>query len=67
MIKIYNMENTQTIDNKEYVSGEFRGLSTDTKPIKVGEKYVDNGSTYIEMDTKKVYFYDLENQQWREF
>ncbi len=66
MIKIYNMENTQTTDNKEYVTGEFRGLSTDSKPTKVGEKYVDNGAVFIEINTGKIYFYDLENTQWRE-
>ena len=37
-------------------------LSTDDKPTDVA-----NGSTLIEMDTKKVYFYDEEGSQWREF
>ena len=47
--------------SKEIV-GELRGLSTDTKPIDA-----DNGCIFIEMDTGKIYFYDKENTQWREF
>lgn len=39
------------------------GLSTDTKPT----DEIINGSIFIEMDTSKIYFYDLENEQWREF
>ena len=41
---------------------ELRGLSTDTKPT----ENIDNGSTYIEIDTGKIYLYDGENQQWKE-
>ena len=42
---------------------EFRGLSTDTKPI----KYVGNGSMFFEMDTMKVFMFDAENKKWIEF
>ena len=42
---------------------EFRGLSTDTKPI----KYVGNGSMFFEMDTMKVFMFDEEHKQWLEF
>lgn len=38
------------------------GLSTDTKPT---EK-VENGTYFYEMDTKKVFMFDEENQQWLE-
>ena len=38
---------------------EFRGLSTDTKPIeKVGK-----GSIFIEMDSGKVYMFDEQNKE----
>lgn len=33
----------------------FTGLSTDEKP---SNKYVGNGSVYIEMDTSKAFIYD---------
>lgn len=41
---------------------ELSGLSTDTKPT--GEK-IPNGSSFLEMDTGTVYFWDKENSQWR--
>ena len=40
---------------------ELRVLSTDTKPTPPLEY---NGSVFIEMDTRKQYMYDGENQQW---
>lgn len=36
-------------------------LSTDTKPTAW-----ENGSTLLEMDTKKVFVFDAENEVWRE-
>ena len=40
---------------------EYRGLSTDSKPTDAV-----NGSTFLEMDTGKVFIYDEQNAQWRE-
>ena len=37
---------------------DFRGLSTDTKPI------AHNGSTFYEMDTGDLYFYSEETEEW---
>lgn len=65
MITIYNMENRQTKDNKQYVSGELRGLSTDVKPTKIGDKYIDNGTVFIEIDTGSIFFFDLSTNQWK--
>jgi len=45
----------------------FKGLSTDTKPT--GEymgKTIANGSTFFEMDTMKVVFYDGDSEAWLE-
>mgnify|MGYP001409747044 CR=1 FL=1 len=39
---------------------EFRGLSTDIKPI----TDVPNGSIFYEMDTVDVYMFDIQNQKW---
>ena len=39
-------------------------LSTDAKPT---TGLIANGSTLIEMDTSKIYFYDAANTTWREF
>lgn len=41
---------------------EYRGLSTDEKPI----NYVGNGSVFIEMDTLKLFMFDGEKQEWLE-
>ena len=40
---------------------DLRGLSADAKPTDI-----PNGSTFLEMDTGKVYAFDAENTQWRE-
>lgn len=46
---------------------EFYGLSTDEKPIGHFEGVeVVNGSYFYEMDTKKIYMFDEENQTWIE-
>jgi len=42
---------------------DVRCLSTDTKPT----ENIANGSSLIEMDTGKVYFFDKDNELWREF
>ena len=65
MITIYNMENRQTKQGKEYVSGELRGLSDDTKPTKIGDKEIENGSVFIEIDTQKLFFFDADSQEWK--
>ena len=52
----------QTVDGYEF---SFKGLSTDTKPT--GEKdgkTIANGSTFFEMDTQEVYFYDGDSSDW---
>lgn len=46
---------------------ELYGISTDTKPIeKFGTTYIGNASTYLEMDTGKIFIYDEENHKWFE-
>ena len=49
-----------TINEKTY---EFRGLSTDEKPV----ENVGNGSVFIEIDTGKVFIFDGQNKVWKEF
>ena len=46
---------------------ELYGLSTDEKPIKqMGTAFIGNASTYYEMDSKKLFISDEENNQWFE-
>lgn len=44
---------------------EFRGLSSDTKPTETYEgETIGNGSTFFEMDTQEVKFYDAGTNAW---
>lgn len=43
----------------------FFGLSTDTKPTEnYGSLKIVNASTFFEMDTQNVYFYDGDSDTW---
>lgn len=66
MISIYKIDKTNYEKGEEKMSVELRGLSTDEKPINIGSTIVDNGSAFIEIDTGKVFLYDLENEEWEE-
>lgn len=69
MISIFRTEKKSVKGDGVYITTEFRGLSTDTKPItytdeNANEFKVDNGSVYICIDTQDVYIYDGENTTW---
>ena len=71
MITISKNENTRIKNEKEfYMLAELRGLSGETKPVKYEEDgkttYIDNGSVFIEIDTGKIFFFDLENEEWKD-
>lgn len=66
MISIYKNTSVLATENGEVKSLEFRGLSTDEKPLTIGDKDINNGAMFIEMDTGKIYLFDLENKQWKE-
>ena len=69
MITISKSEKTTIKDEGKYVLVELRGLSTDTKPTEYeGEikTIIDNGSIFIEINTGKIYMYDLDGEQWKE-
>lgn len=43
----------------------FKGLSTDSKPtVKYDSLPIKNGSSFFEMDTQEVYFYDGGTDSW---
>ena len=58
--------NEQILKNGKGSAIEIRGLSTDTKPTTLNNEAINNGSTFIEIDTGKIYLYDLENEEWKE-
>lgn len=63
MVTIYSQKDK---DNNTKMEVELRGLSTDEKPQTIKGAVVDNGSVFIEIDTGKIYMYDLENTTWSE-
>ena len=66
MVSIYKTENTRfTLEGKK-ATLELRGLSTDEKPTTISRVIVDNGSSFIEIDTGKLFLYDLDSQTWNE-
>lgn len=66
MISLYKLENTDIRPDGDYISVEFRGLAGDTKPVEYNGKKIANGSTFIEIDTGKVFLYDIESEEWKE-
>lgn len=51
--------------NRKDILVDIRGLSTDEKPTEAYNKDIDNGSTFMEIDTGDIYFYDKENNEWK--
>lgn len=43
---------------------DFNGLSTDDKPLIADFPDMENGSTFMEIDTKKLYFYNADADAW---
>jgi hypothetical protein len=66
VITIYDTKNNKFEQEETFIIVELRGLSTDTKPTEINGKTINNGSTFIEIDTGKIYFYDLSNEEWKE-
>ncbi len=66
MTTIYSIQFRKNKGDKEYIICELRGLSTDTKPTKYGERYIDNGSIFFEINTGKIFCYDLASETWNE-
>ena len=67
MITIHSTQNVRKDGGKEYDLVELRGLSTDTKPTEFNNDIaIDNGSVFVEINTGKLYFYDLESETWKE-
>lgn len=66
MISLFKTEKLLNKNDGDYISCELRGLSTDEKPTEVDGKIINNGSMFIEIDTGKLYLYDLESQEWKE-
>ena len=66
MISIIKTDTIKSTEGKEIMTGELRGLSTDTKPTSLNGKEIGNGSVYVEIDTGKIFFYDGASKTWKE-
>ncbi len=45
---------------------DFVGLSTDTKPTgSVDGMTIRNGSSFFELDTQTLFFYDADSETWK--
>lgn len=65
MVSIYKNDNIKLTEEGELISAELRGMSTDTKPTKIGNKDIANGSVFIEIDTQKIFFFDGTSKEWK--
>lgn len=66
MISTIKTDKVKLTNEGETITAELRGLSTDTKPTKIGDKNIGNGSVFIEIDTQKIAFYDEDSKEWKE-
>lgn len=66
MITISETGKTRGWGSNKKTLAELRGLSTDVKPQTINGITLENGSIFIEIDTGKIYMYDLDNQTWGE-
>lgn len=66
MVSIFKTDNIKNTGEGKIIYGELRGLSTDTKPVKIGESAIGNGTVFVEIDTQKLSFFDETSQTWKE-
>ena len=56
---------TNEIGNTDTTRFSLSGKSTDSKPTSTFDgKKIANGSTFLEIDTKEVKFYDADTDTW---
>ena len=66
MISIISTDKIKKTEEETVVTGELRGLSTDTKPTEINGQKIGNGSVFIEINTGKIFFYDETSETWKE-
>lgn len=66
MISIYKTVKEEVLSTGAYALVELRGLADDTKPTTFQGRNIDNGSSFLEIDTGKTYYYDLDNEEWKD-
>lgn len=68
MITISETGKSRGIGKTKKTILEIRGLSSDKIGLtdKIDKYNIDNGSIFIEIDTGKIYMFDLESTTWSE-
>ena len=69
MVTIYNVKKSEMLthpNGEVFYLCELRGLSTDEKPTTIENGTIENGSAFIEINTGKVYLYNLDSKEWNE-
>lgn len=67
MVSIYDVKKSEMLthpNGEVFYLCELRGLSTDVKPTNINGGKIENGSSFIEIDTGDIYLYNLENEEW---
>lgn len=65
MVTIYKLEKADISEGGKFLV-ELRGLADDEKPTSINGGKIENGSSFIEIDTQKIAFFDGENNEWKE-
>lgn len=59
------MDETPKLKQGNTYAMSLKGLSTDTKPVGEYQNLaIANGSSFMELDTKSLKFYDEEGGEW---
>lgn len=68
MITISETGKSRGIGKTKRTILELRGLSSDKISLsdKIDKYNIDNGSIFIEIDTGKIYIFDLDSTTWSE-
>ena len=53
-------------DTRYATCWQYRGKSTDVKPVSDDEIKIPNGSSYFEFDSGKIFFWDADTETWNE-
>lgn len=64
MVTIYNINKVKKQGGTIKFLVDLRGLSGDDKPTSIENGVVENGSTFIEIDSGDIYMFDFANQEW---
>lgn len=65
MVTIWDIKKSEIsgVNETPKVLVELRGLSSDTKPKLINNAVIENGSSFLEIDTNDIYYMDLDTEK----